>query len=135
MGVWGVGLYSGDFAADLRSTIGAVARLPFDNDRLLDILCETDPAAANHADDPDHTTFWLIVADQFAKRAIVCDRARDNAMTIIDTGSDIARLAQLGMTPPDLAKRRKTLRNFGCGSSHLWPAANAGLCSGSRSRC
>ena len=38
MGVWGAGLYSGDFAMDLRSTIGAVARLPFDNDKLLDIL-------------------------------------------------------------------------------------------------
>ena len=98
MGVWGTGLYSGDFAMDLRNTIAAVAHLPFDTDKLVDILCETDPAAANNPDDPDHTTFWLVVADQFAKRGIVCDRARDKAVTIIDTGSDIAMLGKLGMS-------------------------------------
>lgn len=109
MGVWGVGLYSGDFAMDLRSTVGAVARLPFDGDKLVDILCETDPAAANNPDDPDHAIFWLVVADQFARRAIVCDRARDKALMIVDTGSDIALLGKLGMTPSDLTKRRKML--------------------------
>ena len=77
MGVWGAGLYSGDFAKDLRSTISAVARLPFDSDKLVDILCETEPRAASNPDDEAHTSFWLIVADQFAKRGIVCDsRAR-----------------------------------------------------------
>jgi hypothetical protein len=76
MGTWGASLYAGDFAMDLRGTIGAVARLPFDADRLLDILCESEPAAADKPDDEDHTIFRLVVADQFAKRAIVCDRAR-----------------------------------------------------------
>ena len=76
MGVWGTGLYSGDFAMDLRGSISAVARLPFDGDKLVDILCETEPAAANNPNDEDHSIFWLIVADQFAKRAIACDRAR-----------------------------------------------------------
>ena|SRR2546428_3727841 len=84
MGVWGTGLYSGDFAMDLRATIGAVARLPFDRDRLVEILCETEPAAANNPNDEEHTTFWLIVAAQFAKRRIVCDRVRDTAFRIID---------------------------------------------------
>jgi hypothetical protein len=109
MGVWGSGLYSGDFAMDLRTTISAVARLPFDSDRLVDILCETEPAAANNPDDPDHTTFWLVTADQFAKRAIVCSRARDKALTIIDAGADIAMLDKLGMDAAGLAKRRKML--------------------------
>jgi hypothetical protein len=109
MGVWGTGLYSGDFAMDLRTTISAVARLPFDSDKLVDILCETEPAAANNPDDPDHTTFWLVVADQFSKRAIVCGRARDKALTIIDTGADIAMLEKLGMDPVSLARRRKML--------------------------
>ena len=108
MGVWGAGLYSGDFAMDLRSTIGAVARLPFDSDKLVDILCENEPAA-NNPDDPDHNTFWLVSADQFAKRAIVCDRARDKALAIIDSGSDIAMLGKLGMSSPDLTKRQKVL--------------------------
>ncbi len=74
MGVWGVGLYSGDFAADLRSTIAVVARLPFDPNRIVDILCETEPSAAIDASNEQHTTFWLIVADQFVRRGIVCGK-------------------------------------------------------------
>jgi hypothetical protein len=42
---------------DLRSKIGAVARLPFDNDKLVEILCESGPTAASNPDDEDHTTF------------------------------------------------------------------------------
>jgi hypothetical protein len=58
----------------------------------------------------NNTTFWLVVADQFAKRAITCDRAREQALTIIDAGSDLAMHAALGMSPADLAKRRKLLQ-------------------------
>jgi hypothetical protein len=109
MGVWAPRLYSGDFAMDLRSTVAAVARLPFEGDQLLDILCETEPAAAQAGDDPDHTAFWLVVADQFARRGIVCDRAHAQAMAIIDGGHDIAMLERLGMRPGDLAVRRRML--------------------------
>src|SRR5438874_2664477 len=107
MGVWGSGLYSGDFALDLRATIGAVVRLPFDPDRLVDILCESEPTAANDLQDEEHTTFWLIVADQFAKRGMVCDRVSAKAVEIIDAGEDIAVCEQLGMKPSELRKRRK----------------------------
>jgi hypothetical protein len=79
VGVWGTGLYSGDFALDLRSTVSAVARLPFDGDKLVDILCGTEPRAAKNSDDEEHATFWLVVADKFAKRSITCARARDKA--------------------------------------------------------
>jgi hypothetical protein len=109
MGVWGTRLYSGDFSMDLRSTISAVSRLPFDGDRLVDILCETEPTAANNPEDEDHTTFWLVLADQFTKRGIVCDRARDKALAIIESATDIAMHKKLGMNPSDLGKRRKTL--------------------------
>jgi len=109
MGVWGTGLYSGDFAMDLRATIGAVARLPFDPDRLVEILCDTEPTAANNPNDEEHTTFWLIVADQFAKRGIVCDRVRDTAFRIIDAFEDIATLKKLGMKASDIRRRRKLL--------------------------
>ena len=70
MGAWGTGLYSGDFAMDLRGTIRAVARLPFSADRLVDVLCDAEPGAARSSVDSDHTVFWLVVADQFAKRGI-----------------------------------------------------------------
>lgn len=109
MGVFGAGLYSGDFAMDLRSTISAVAHLPYDGDRLIQILCETEPTAADDPDDEDHNTFWLVTADQFAKRAIICERVRDKALAIIDSGADIEMLGKLGMKPSDLKKRQKML--------------------------
>jgi len=109
MGVWATGLYAGDFALDLRSTIGAVAKLPFDSEQLLDILRESERSAAEGADDPDHTTFWLVVADQFARRGIESRRAREMALEIIDSNKDLANLEKLGMRAPDLRKRKKVL--------------------------
>ncbi len=111
MGTWGSGLYSGDFAMDLRATIGAVVRLPFDPDQLVEILCQKEPTAAKDPNDEDHTTFWLIVADQFAKRGIICDRVQKKAFEIIDAGDDVAMLKQLGMRESDLLKRRKLLHD------------------------
>ena len=112
MGVFGAGLYSGDFAMDLRSAISAVARLPFDSDKLADIVCESESASANKPDDEDHTTFWLVIADQFAKRSIVCDRVRDKALEIIDSGADVAMHAKRKMNPSDLRKRQKMLKEL-----------------------
>jgi hypothetical protein len=109
MGSWGTGLYSSDFARDLRPLIAAVARLPFEPDRLIEILCETEPTAAERTDDPDHSIFWLTLADQFAKRRIDCRTARERALAIIDDGTDLAIMTQLGMAEKDLAKRRKML--------------------------
>ena len=109
MGVWATGLYAGDFALDLRNTIGAVAKLPFESDRLLEILCESEPAAADRPDDPDHSTFWLVVADQFSKRGIENNRARETALEIIEAKRDLAILEKRGMPPPDLRKREKIL--------------------------
>ncbi|HMG87752.1 MAG TPA: hypothetical protein VK574_18600 [Terracidiphilus sp.] len=109
MGIWATGLYAGDFALDLRSTIGAVAKLPFDSDRLLEILCESERCAADRADDVDHTTFWLVVADQFAKRGIENKRAREIALEIMDNNRDLAMLEKMGMQPGDLRKRKKVL--------------------------
>ena len=109
MGVWGEGLYSGDFAMDLRGAVKSVARLPFDGDKLVDFLCDIEPGAANRAEDEDHTTFWLVIADQFAKMGIVSQRAREKALQIIDEGSDIAMLTKLGMDVSGLKKRQKML--------------------------
>ena len=53
--------------------------------------------------------FRLVVADQFAKRAIVCDRVRDTALRIIDAYSDLAMLSKLGLNARDLRKRQQTL--------------------------
>jgi hypothetical protein len=112
MGVWGSGLYSGDFAGDLRAAIRAVSRLPFEADRLVEILSSIEPGAANNSDDDDHTTFWLVAADQFAKRGIACERVRDKALQIIDSGSDLDLLTRLGMSPNLLTQRAKVLADL-----------------------
>ena len=109
MGTWGTGLYAGDFAADLRGAISAVARLPFEAERLVDILCEYEPSAARDGADPDHPTFWLVIADQFAKRGIVCDPVRETALALIDGGADLAMMASLGMAPAGLKVRGRVL--------------------------
>lgn len=97
---------------DLRGTIGAVVRLPFDPDKLVEILSESESAAANNPEDEDHTTFWLVTADQFAKRGIASVRVRDKALAIIDSSADLAMLQKLGMHPSDLRKREKMLNEL-----------------------
>ena len=109
MGVWGTGLYSGDFAKDLSSAARAVSQLPFDGERLADLLCSIEPGAANFESSEDYTTFWLVLADQFAKRGIVSERVKQNALAIIDTGKDLAMMSQLGMDAAGLKKRGKML--------------------------
>jgi hypothetical protein len=109
MGVWGSGLYSGDFALDLRSSIRALARLPYDGERIVEILTDINPDVAEHRENEDHTTFWLVIADQFARRGIRSDRAKENALEIIDGGIDLETLSTLGMQSSDLNKRRKVL--------------------------
>jgi hypothetical protein len=105
MGVWGTGLYSSDMAADLRATIKTVLRLPFDEDRVVDILRECQPHAANDANNEDYTTFWLVLADQFEKRGVAHPATSEKAITIIDRGDDRMMMEKLGMKPADLRKR------------------------------
>jgi hypothetical protein len=109
MGVWGTGLYSGDFAMDLRGTISAVMRLPFPDDELLTLIRSNERDVADNPDDSDHTNFWLIVADQFAKRGVDCPEARDKAIAIIDSGADIRTKRTLGLDERSVAARLKIL--------------------------
>ena len=109
MGIFGPGLYSGDFAMDLRTNISAVVRLPFEPEELVQILSRSNPSASDDQTNEEHTTFWLVVADQFAKRGIFCDRVREKALAIIDSGEDIATLEKLGIDAGDVRKRQKTL--------------------------
>jgi hypothetical protein len=105
MGAWGPGLYSNDFGLDLRSTIRAISRLPFESDRLLDVAIGTARAEATVAENPDYATFWLVVADQFQKRGIENSRALETALAIIDSGGDATIMRELGMSESDIRKR------------------------------
>ncbi len=115
MGTWGIGLYSSDFAMDLRGCVNAVVCLPFDPDRLLEIISQSEPSSANDVTDPDHTVFWLVVADLFAKKGIDCPKARDRALAIIIDGVDLATMASLGMDDRSLSKRGAMLEDLRAG--------------------
>jgi len=112
MGTWGAGLYSADMALDLRATIGALVRLPFDEERLVEVLCDGEPKAASDPQDEDHTTFWLVLADQFAKRGLVSAQVQAKALDIIDNERDLAMLAARGMKEADLRKRAAALQKL-----------------------
>jgi hypothetical protein len=64
MSAWGIGLYASDFALDLRATVGAVARLPLDEDKLVAAISR--PRKLPPKIPP--TRIWLVLADQFEKR-------------------------------------------------------------------
>jgi len=112
MGTWGPGLYSADMALDLRATIGALLRLPFDEQRIVEVLCDGERKAANDPQDEDHTTFWLVLADQFAKRGIASADVRAKALDIIDNERDLGMLAARGMKEKDLRKRAAALQKL-----------------------
>jgi hypothetical protein len=112
MGAWGAGLYSNDLALDLRSTIRAASRLPFDGERLLEIACDAFRDEATNLRNEDHSTFWLVLADQFHKRGIRSETAREKALTLIDTGADAEVMRGLGMSEPLIRKRTAKLREL-----------------------
>jgi hypothetical protein len=105
VGAWCAGLYSSDFACDLRSTIAATARLPFDAGRILEIVRESTPETADDPASEDYTTFWLVTADQFQKRGLESKSAFERAIAIVDSGSDDVMMRKLGLRGSDLRKR------------------------------
>jgi hypothetical protein len=105
MGAWGTGLYSSDMALDMRATVKSVLRLPFEENRIVDILREGERQTADDPNDEDHTTFWLVLADQFEKRGVAHAPTREKAIAIIDRGDDLTMMEQRGMKPADLRKR------------------------------
>jgi hypothetical protein len=121
MGFWGAGLYSGDFAMDLRAAVAAVARLPLSDAELVEALRSTERAAADDAGDPDHTTFWLVLADQFAQRGVYPEEARARALEIIGGNVDLDRMKALGAGPADLRKREAKLREIGAALAERRP--------------
>jgi hypothetical protein len=97
---------------DLRTTIRAVVRLPFEPDHLTQIICQAESSAALNPEDEDHTTFWLVLADQFARRGIASSRVRETAVRIIDSGQDLEMQRRLGQSIGGLEKRRRILSDL-----------------------
>lgn len=109
MGAWGPGLYSSDLAADLKSTITAVLRLPLDGPGLVALLVDAFADIAHDPDAPDHTTFWLVLADRLHQKGLADEATLSRALEILDGGVDAAKMAELEMSPSDLRKRAAKL--------------------------
>ena len=110
MGAWGPGLYSDDFALDLRATLSAVCRLPLDGPEIVKLVCDLE-SVSQMPDDEDYTIFWLVVADQLQRRGIASE-AQARAMAIIDNNSNLEMLEELGMSAADLKKRQRNLERL-----------------------
>lgn len=111
MGAWDAGLYSSDAALDLKATVRALTRLPFDGTQILNLL-RAAYAAADDPDDEDHSVFWLVAADQFARQGVACAGACARALELIARGTDLSRMRELGMSPADLRKRERQLQEL-----------------------
>ena len=110
MGAWGSALYDNDAASDLKNTVALVAKVPGDGDRLLGILEEAH-GSADPADE-DGALFWLVVADQFEKRGIVCRRAASMALQVIDSDADLVACKEKGADEKFLRARAKVLQEL-----------------------
>jgi hypothetical protein len=111
VGTWGTGLYSDDFASDLRTSVVAVCRLPLTGEQLVEVLVDLNPAA-REPDDDEYTTFWLVVADQLHRRGIHSP-AQERAIEILSRRTNLEMLARLGMTEAALKARERALSALG----------------------
>ncbi len=89
-----------------------MARLPISGEEILALLRAEAAHAAENAGDEQHTSFWLVVADQFQKRGIPCPEATRKALDIIDSAADLNMLAALGMAAGLLRKRAAVLQEL-----------------------
>lgn len=109
MGTWGPGIYDDDFAADLRSSVALVCKVPFDGNRLTKILLELHHVTS---DTEDESIFWLVLADQFERRGIDCPSVANTALSIIQSGADLSRLKDQGADERFLNKRTSVLESL-----------------------
>lgn len=106
MGAWGEGLYDDDEACDVRDSIVLLSKMPGDGESILGLVLEQFGRDEN-LDEDGCPTFWMVVADQFSKRGIECDRAMRLALAAMDIGADLADLEAKEMEPKGLKSRKK----------------------------
>lgn len=109
MGTWGSGIYDDDFAADLRNSVALVCKVPFDGDRLTEILLQLHAVTS---ESENETTFWLVLADQFERRGIECPGVVSATLSIIESGADLSRLKEQEADQRFLKKRAAVLESL-----------------------
>jgi hypothetical protein len=108
MGAWGVGLYANDVAADLKTTIASVLRLPLSPEDALKVLVEAEPSLADPADE-SYTDAWFVVADRFHRYGIEHEPTHELVRQLIADGTDLRRKAELGLGESDLRARARVI--------------------------
>jgi hypothetical protein len=109
MGTWGGGLYDDDSAADLKSAVSVLSKLPgADGSRLLELLLQDRTPGP----DEEGGLFWLVVADQFEKKGIAEPELRQRALSVIDDGSHLVDAQERGADAGFLKERRKALEEL-----------------------
>jgi hypothetical protein len=117
MGTWGTGLYSDDFAADLRGDFRDLLGEGLAGRDAVDRLMSD--YADSLADPDEEPVFWLALADISWKVGRMDERVRENALRIIDEGRDLARWE----SPRDRTKREAVLAKLRAQLLSLQPAA------------
>jgi hypothetical protein len=112
MGVWDIGLYSSDFALDLKPTITTMLKLPLSETEILEHIKKAYSEICENKTDEDYTIFWLVLADQMHKKGISLPKVFEMAIAIIDSVEDIRMCKDLGMLEPELKKREKILQDL-----------------------
>lgn len=108
MGQWGGGLYDDDEACDVRDTVSLLSKMPGDGESILRIVLEQCDRDEN-LDEDGCAAFWLVMADQFVRRGITCDRVVQLALAAIDNGADLRDLEARGVDANGLSERQKLL--------------------------
>jgi hypothetical protein len=109
MGVWGMGLYDSDTAADVRDSIRALARLPWSGEQIVNHLRQDYSGPFFEPGELDHGTFWLVLADQLAKRGIPYETAQREALHILESGADLNAYRAGSASDEDLRERARVL--------------------------
>ncbi len=88
-----------------------LVKMPSNGDEILKIILENYDGNSNVEDDGG-TVFWLVIADQFEKKGIRCNKVFDMAIQIIKSGKDISNLEIRGMGTKDIKIRTVILEKL-----------------------
>jgi len=102
MGIWGVGLYSNDVGMDVQS---AFVEALHEGKEPEEITAQMLEDYAGELEDPwDAPAFWFALADTQWKRGMLLPEVKDNALSLIESGDEVAMWQQ---EDPALAKKRE----------------------------
>ena len=105
MGAWGAGLYSDDFALDVKSEFLDAINSGKPYREAFEELKKTYVDNA-YNDDPDIPVFWFVCADILWKKGRLDEDIKQTALAYIESNSDVERW---NLESSALGKKRKTV--------------------------